>query len=159
MLKANSEKDGNDIQGEEKIQQKKFTQEEHYFKVDKRILDIASTKDLPKSELLIYLHHCRSKNPKGKFQGCSIAGKNILSKNLLLEDRIIEKATENLISKHFIEKCPDVKTGKYQSTAIKVLPYPQYNPPLENQSTGSFSKGDTVNKSEIIQPLVKKLLK
>lgn len=118
---------------------KTFSKEEHYFKVNRKILEIASVTDLKKSELLIYLHHCRAINPKGKTLNCSVVGVNALSQNLKLDKKIIETATKSLIEKHFIKERPDVKTGMYKTTAIEVLPYPKYTPPIKNKAKGSFS--------------------
>lgn len=117
----------------------KLLPEEHYFKIDKRILDIQSTKDISKSELLVYLQHCRAINPKQNL-GCSFVGKKNTAKiNLGLDPKIIDKAEKTLIEKHFLRYRPDVKTGILKTTAVEVLAFPEYRPPEDNKSTGTFN--------------------
>ena len=127
----------------------KFKPEDHYFKVNSKILEIFNTKDLKKSELLVYLHHCRAANPKGRFLNCSVAGINALSKNLKLERDVIDSATESLIKKYFIEKRTDVKTGYYKTTPIKILPFPDYK--LKSNSEGIYSPVEAFDNSSCIK--------
>jgi len=125
---------------EENSTENKFSKEDHYFKIDKRILEIQSTKDLSKSELLVYLQHCRATNPKGKFMGCSAVGKKNTAKiNLGLDPRHIEKAENLLIEKHLIRKRNDVKTGILKTIPVEVLAFPEYTPPEKGKSTGFFN--------------------
>ena len=51
----------------------KLNPEQHYFKVDSKILNLPK-EALSKKELLVYLLHCRAFNPINKFMGCSVAG-------------------------------------------------------------------------------------
>ena len=93
---------------EENSTENKFNQEEHYFKVDRKILNIASVKDLGKAELLLYPQHCRAINPK-KHLGCSLVGKKNTAKlNLGLDPAKIEKTQKLLIDKFLLRERPDV---------------------------------------------------
>ena len=103
---------------------KKLKPEEHYFKVDEKILKIPA-EALSKKELLVYLLHCRACNPD-KFLGCSVAGHTRARKVFGLPEEAYQKAAKGLEEKFFIKARYDVKTGIYRSSAIEVLNFPEY---------------------------------
>jgi len=132
---------------EENSTENKFNQEEHYFKVDRKILNIASVKDLGKAELLLYLQHCRAINPK-KHLGCSLVGKKNTAKlNLGLDPAKIEKTQKLLIDKFLLRERPDVKNGFLKSIPVEVLAFPDYTPPQDKKSEGAF-KPNCINENQ-----------
>ncbi len=54
-----------------------------------------------------------------------------------LPERKNKKATEELIEKHLIAKRPDVKTGMLKTTAVEILPFPEY---LKSENTFTKNK-------------------
>lgn len=127
-----------------------------YFKVCKDILNISNTKDLSKSELLIYLLHCRRVNPKGKHLNCSLAGVNDIKNKFQLEKEAIETAHKNLIKKFFIEEKEKSYTGFYKTTAKKILPFPEYTTNKYNKGTFSKRENYTFNNIQIPSSLIDK---
>lgn len=107
------------------VEKKEFKASKHYFKVDRKILDL-STNMLKKSELLVYLLHCRATN-KGNNMGCSLAGATRAKKVFKLPLKSYEKALISLQEKHLLQSRPDVNTGKLRSVAIEVLHFPLYD--------------------------------
>jgi len=105
--------------------EKEFSKEDHYFKVDKRILEI-SDKAISKKGILEYTLHCRRLNPE-KNLGCSMAGANDARKCLGLGRDAHRKALEELEYKYLVTQRPDVKTGYLKTTAIEVLAFPKYD--------------------------------
>jgi hypothetical protein len=103
----------------------KLNPEEHYFKVDSKILNL-SKEALSKKELLVYILNCRAVNPINKFMGCSVAGFTRAREVFNLSKTAYQKALDMLITKKLLEIRPDIKTGIYRE-AIEVLNFPIYN--------------------------------
>jgi hypothetical protein len=105
--------------------EKKLKPEEHYFKVDSKILNLPK-EALSKKELLVYILHCRAVNPINKFMGCSVAGFTRAREVFNLSRTAYQKALDMLIIKNLLEIRPDIKTGIYRE-AVEVLNFPIYN--------------------------------
>ena len=105
--------------------EKKLKPEEHYFKVDSKILNLPK-EALSKKELLVYILHCRAVNPINKFMGCSVAGFTRAREVFNLSRTAYQKALDMLITKNLLEIRPDIKTGIYRE-AVEVLNFPIYN--------------------------------
>lgn len=103
----------------------KLNPEEHYFKVDSKILNLPK-EALSKKELLVYILHCRAVNPKNKYLGCSVAGFTRAREVFNLSKTAYQKAIDMLVNKNLLEIRPDVKTGIY-GEAVEVLNFPIYN--------------------------------
>ena len=103
----------------------KLNPEEHYFKVDSKILNLPK-EALSKKELLVYILHCRAVNPINKFMGCSVAGFTRAREVFNLSKTAYQKALDMLITKNLLEIRPDIKTGIYRE-AVEVLNFPIYN--------------------------------
>jgi hypothetical protein len=104
---------------------KKLNPEEHYFKVDSKILNLPK-EALSKKELLVYILNCRAVNPINKFIGCSVAGFTRAREVFNLSKTAYQKALDMLITKKLLEIRPDIKTGIYRE-AVEVLNFPIYN--------------------------------
>ena len=104
---------------------KKLNPEEHYFKVDSKILNLPKDA-LSKKELLVYILNCRAVNPINKFMGCSVAGFTRAREVFNLSKTAYQKALDMLITKNLLEIRPDIKTGIYRE-AVEVLNFPIYN--------------------------------
>jgi len=104
---------------------KKLNPEEHYFKVDSKILNLPK-EALSKKELLVYILNCRAVNPINKFMGCSVAGFTRAREVFNLSKTAYQKALDMLITKKLLETRPDIKTGIYRE-AVEVLNFPIYN--------------------------------
>ena len=104
---------------------KKLNPEEHYFKVDSKILNLPK-EALSKKELLVYILNCRAVNPINKFMGCSVAGFTRAREVFNLSKTAYQKALDMLITKNLLEIRPDIKTGIYRE-AVEVLNFPIYN--------------------------------
>lgn len=103
-----------------------FDSTDHYFKVDRRILNI-NAKAISKTALLIYLMHCRRINTK-KNNGCSFSGFKDAKKYLAIIDKdLYTKRLTELELKHLITQRPDIKKGCLKSTPIEVLEFPEYD--------------------------------
>jgi len=103
----------------------KLNPEEHYFKVDSKILNLPK-EALSKKELLVYILHCRAVNPNNKFMGCSVAKFTRAREVFNLPKTAYQKALDMLITKNLLEIRPDIKTGIYRE-AVEVLNFPIYN--------------------------------
>jgi hypothetical protein len=103
----------------------KLNPEEHYFKIDSKILNL-SKEALSKKELLVYILHCRTINPNNKFMGCSVAKFTRAREVFNLSKETYQKALDMLIAKNLLEIRPDIKTGIYRE-AVEVLNFPIYN--------------------------------
>ena len=104
---------------------KKLNPEEHYFKVDSKIINLPKDA-LSKKELLVYILNCRAVNPINKFMGCSVAGFTRAREVFNLSKTAYQKALDMLITKNLLEIRPDIKTGIYRE-AVEVLNFPIYN--------------------------------
>jgi hypothetical protein len=117
------------------MDKRKETQEKHYFKIEKDFLKLEE-KALSKKALLLYILHCRRINKK-KNMSCSLSGAKDSKVNFGFSKNTHKKATEELIEKHLIAKRPDVKTGMLKTTAVEILPFPEY---LKSKNTFSKNK-------------------
>lgn len=136
----------------------KFLPVSHYFKVDKRILEIVD-RSISKKALFVYLLHCRRANPK-KNLGCSMAGYQNAKKCLgIAEKETYLLALEELQTKHLIKKRPDVGTRQLRTEAIEVLSFPLYDKKTKQFSVNNAKEHDhrTYNRDEdsyIIMPSI-----
>jgi hypothetical protein len=98
----------------------------HYFKIDRRIVDISHLA-LSEKALKVYILHCRRINPR-KNLGCSMAGATDAKKYAGIPDKAVYNAAiKELCSKHLIEMRHDIKTGYLKATAIEILTFPVYD--------------------------------
>ncbi len=122
--------------------------EDHYFKIDKKILEI-NDRSISKKSLLEYFLHCRRSNPK-KNLGCSFGGARDAKECLGLDRHAHTKSLKELQDKFLIALRPDVKTGYFKTVAIEVLAFPDYDKKnrrfLENKTRvhnhRTYSKND-----------------
>lgn len=122
--------------------------EDHYFKIDKKILEI-NDRSISKKGLLEYFLHSRRSNKK-KNQGCSFGGAKDAKEYLGLDRYAYTKALKELEDKFLIALRPDVKTGYFKTVAIEVLAFPKYDKKnrrfLENKTRvlnhRTYSKND-----------------
>jgi len=121
---------------------------DHYFKIDKKILDI-NDRSISKKGLLEYFLHARRSNPK-KNLSCSFSGLRDAKEYLGLDRYAYTKALKELEDKFLIALRPDVKTGYLKTVAIEVLAFPNYDKKnrrfLENKTRDhnhrTYSKND-----------------
>lgn len=122
--------------------------EDHYFKIDKKILK-TNDRSISKKGLLEYFLHCRRSNPK-KNLGCSFGGAKDAKEYLGLDRYAYTKALKELEDKFLIALRPDVKTGYFKTVATEVLAFPKYDKKnrrfLENKTRvhnhRTYSKND-----------------
>lgn len=94
----------------------------HYFKINSRLLD----EDIKKSELWVYLTHCRQRGRKSK--GYSIAGLNKVQEHFgnTIKRNTYDKCIESLLEKNLIKevciKDKKIYTGYYKTdTAVEIV--------------------------------------
>ncbi|MDD5658956.1 MAG: hypothetical protein PHR39_02960 [Actinomycetota bacterium] len=97
--------------------------DEHYFKIDRKILEL-NKESLSKKALILYILYCRSVNPR-KNMGCSFLGYNGCSDYLKNKEAFLMAKTE-LMQKKLIQERPDVKTGILKTLAVEVLNFPLF---------------------------------
>jgi len=96
-----------------------------YFKVDSRILELPKD-TLIKSELLVYLMHCRADN-QSKKKGAGVsksAFKRAYNELGVKSKNAYDKAMEGLIAKGMLRYREEVNTGYLKAPAVEVLELP-----------------------------------
>ena len=102
-----------------------FKAKNHFFKIDKEILELKSNA-LTKKTLQEYLLHCRRINPKIK-KSFSFSGATDAYKLLGLDKEAWKLANKELEEKFLIKKRPEEGTGFLKTIAIEVLAFPLYD--------------------------------
>jgi hypothetical protein len=104
--------------------EKKFTERDHYFWLDRKLIELPKDA-LSLKALLAYIMYCRHWNPKR--DNCTWAGRKNARKHYGLNEQALILANQELISKHFIKHRPEVNTGFYRRGSVhEVLPFPSY---------------------------------